>query len=100
MHNKVAEASVYISVGVVMNYMRLGPADIGLYIVQTGGPSWPFIARFARKGECAAPNFAFLAPFTGLWTDFLLTQLIVDVACFRFASMSLQPKWCVLYQTN
>jgi hypothetical protein len=45
--------------------LRGGPADIGLYIVQTGGRSWPFIARFAREGECAAPNFAFLAPFTG-----------------------------------
>jgi hypothetical protein len=60
----IADGSVYISEGVVMNCMSGGPADIGLYIVQTGGRSWPFIARFAREGECAAPNFAFLAPFT------------------------------------
>jgi hypothetical protein len=46
--------------------MRGGPADIGLYIVQTDGRSWPFIVKLALERERAAPFLTVFGAIHGL----------------------------------
>ena len=76
LYSMIAEALVFISVGVIMHSMCRGPADIGIYIVQTDGQSWPFIVRFGWGRETRSIRFWFFRPMHGLY---LLTSDVYPI---------------------
>jgi hypothetical protein len=47
--------------------MRGGPADIGIYIVQTDGRSWPFIEVGTGAREVQRPIFDVFGAIHGLY---------------------------------